>query len=331
MTGILPIKKYNHQSAVSDFWEYTMVAPVAYAPYVGFTESEVKDLCNEFTMDLAEVKRWYDGYSLQSADEIYSVYAPYSLMRACQTRSIGSYWPSTEAYKLTSKYIEMNFDGLQNDIIRAIGGASIKMDPDGFQNDMVTITSRDDVLTLLVHFGYLTYDSRTHTARVPNDEVRAELARTVSRSRHPKLVELMHESSQLLAAIIAMDEAAVAKGFARVHERDTSPLFYNNEQALRAVVKSALVAAIDDYARIEELPGGKGFVDVAYLPARGVLQPAILVELKWNKPVDAALEQIRERRYAEILDDLDVPALLVDVSYDAKTKEHTCSIELHDV
>jgi len=140
----------------------------------------------------------------------------------------------------------------------------------------------------------------------------------------------MHESSQLLAAIIAMDEAAVAQGFARVHERDTSPLFYNNEQALRAVVKSALIAAIGDYARIEELPSGKGFADVAYLPARGSMQPAILVELKWNKPVDAALAQMRERRYAEILDDLDVPALLVGVSYDAKTKEHACSIELHE-
>lgn len=331
MTGILPIKKYNHQSAVSDFWEYTMVAPVAYAPYVGFTENEVKKLCSEYDMDLAEVKRWYDGYDLQGVDETYSVYAPYSLMRACQTHSIGSYWPSTEAYKLTSRYIEMNFDGLQDDLVRAIGGASIQVDPDGFQNDMVTITSRDDVLTLLVHLGYLTYDARTRTARVPNDEVRAELARTVSRSHHPKLVELMQESSQLLAAIIAMDEVAVAKGFARVHERDTSPLFYNNEQALRAVVKSALVAAIDGYARIEELPSGKGFADVAYLPARGVFQPVILVELKWNKPVDAALEQMRERRYAEILDDLDVPTLLVGVSYDAKTKEHTCSIELRDV
>ena len=330
MTGILPIKKYNHQSAVSDFREYTMVAPVAYAPYVGFTEDEVETLCEEYGMDLAEVRRWYDGYDLRGIDETYAIFAPYSLMRACEAHATGSYWPSTEAYELISTYIEMNFDGLQDDLVRAIGGTSVKVDPDGFQNDMVTIRCRDDVLTLLVHLGYLTYDALTRTARVPNDEVRAELARTVERSHHPKLVALMRESAQLLDAMLAMDEDAVAEGFARVHERDTSPIFYNNEQALRAVVKSACVAAVDDYARIEELPGGKGFADVAYLPARGSLQPAISVELKWDKPADAALKQARERRYAEVLDGLDVPVLLVGVSYDPKTKEHACRIELRD-
>ena len=330
MTGILPIKKYNHQSAVSDFREYTMVAPVAYAPYVGFTEDEVEALCDEYEMDIADVRRWYDGYDLRGVNKTYSIFAPYSLMRACEAHATGSYWPSTEAYELIISYIEMNFDNLQDDLVRAIGGASVRVDPDGFQNDMVTIRSRDDVLTLLVHLGYLTYDARTRTARVPNDEVRAELSRTVGRSRHPKLVELMHESAQLLNAIVAMDEDAVAAGFARAHERDTSPLFYNNEQALRAVVKSALVAAVDDYARIEELPGGKGFADIAYLPARGSLQPAIVVELKWNKPVDVALSQTREQRYAKVLDGLDVPVLLVSVSYDPKTKEHACRIELRE-
>ena len=328
MTGILPIKKYNHQSAVSDFREYTMVAPGLYAPYVGFTEDEVEALCEEHGMDLAEVRRWYDGYDLLADGKPCSVYAPYSLMCACDAHMAGSYWPSTESFELLRDYIDMNFDGLQDDLVRAVGGASVRVDPDGFQNDMVTITSRDDVLTLLVHLGYLCYDPRSRTCRVPNEEVRTELARVVRRSRHPKLVELMLESSRLLQSVIAMDEGAVAEGLAHVHSRDTTPLFYNNEQALRAVVKSALVAAVDDYARIEELPGGKGFADVAYLPARGVMQPAIVVELKWNQPVDAALEQPREKRYAEVLEGLDVPVLIVGVTYDPQTREHACRIEV---
>lgn len=328
MTGILPIKKYSHQSAVSDFREYTMVAPGAYAPYVGFTEGEVEDLCAEYGMDLADVRRWYDGYDLLDRGEECSVFAPYSLMRACKAHATGSYWPSTESFELLRGYIEMDFDGLQGDLVQAIGGTAIKVDPDGFQNDMVTITGKDDVLTLLIHLGYLSYDARTRTAHVPNEEVRLELARTVRGSRHPKLVALMRESAQLLEDIVAMDEAAVARGFARVHERDTTPLFYNNEQALRAVVKSALVAAVDGYARIEELPGGKGFADVVYLPARGSMRPAIVVELKWDRPVDEALEQPKRRRYAEALDGLDVPVLLVGVTYDTKTKEHICRIEL---
>ena len=329
MTGILPIKKYNHQSAVSDFREYTMVAPGPYAPYVGFTEDEVTVLCEEYGMDLADVRRWYDGYDLRDAQgRTFPAFAPYSLMRACKNHMTGSYWPSTESYELLVGYIQMNFDGLQDDLVRSIGGSSIAVDPDGFQNDMVTITSKDDVLTLLIHLGYLTYDAPTRQARVPNDEVRAELARTVRRSSHPRLVELMRESSELLERVVAMDEDAVAAGFARVHDRDAAPLFYNNEQALRAVVKSALVAAVDGYVRIEELPGGKGFADVAYLPARGVLKPAVIVELKWDKPVDVALEQPREKRYAEVLKGLDVPVLIVGVTYDTRTREHRCRIEL---
>lgn len=163
-------------------------------------------------------------------------------------------------------------------------------------------------------------------ARVPNDEVRLELRHALAKSSHPKLVALMRESADLLENVMRMDEAAVAEGFRRVHERDCSPLFYNNEQALRAVVKSSLVAAIDDYARIEELPGGKGFADVAYLPSRGSDRPALLVELKWNKSTTAALEQIRDNRYPESLRGLDVPILLVGITYDAKTREHECQI-----
>jgi hypothetical protein len=138
----------------------------------------------------------------------------------------------------------------------------------------------------------------------------------------------MRESTQLLDDIMAMDEAAVALGIARVHDRDTSPLFYNNEQALRAVVKTAMIAAVDGYARIEELPSGKGFADMVYLPARGTMRPAILVELKWNNPSEAAIDQIRARNYPEAIKGLDTPILLVGVTYDIQTKEHTCRIEL---
>ncbi|MBR3328777.1 MAG: AAA family ATPase [Atopobiaceae bacterium] len=327
LTGILPIKKYAHQSAVSDFQEFTMVDPAWYAPYVGFTEPEVEHLCARHGLDMADVRRWYDAYDLAGG---VSAYAPYSVMRACSRGKTGSYWVSTEAYESLRPYIEMDFDGLQADIAHAVGGASVRVDPYGFQNDMTSLLTRDDVLTLLVHLGYLTYDEESHTARVPNEEVRAELARAIAKSRHPKLVKLMRDSTRLLEDIVALREDEVATGFARVHDRNCSPLFYNNEQALRSVVKTALIAAIDEYARIEELPGGKGYVDIAYLPSRGSLLPALVVELKWNRPADAALDQIHRKGYPNVLRDLDVPILLVGVTYDAKTKEHTCRIELLD-
>lgn len=325
LTGILPIKKYSHQSAVSDFQEYTMVDPATYAPYVGFTETEVEKLCKWHAMDLEDVRRWYDGYDLAGS---IGVYAPFSVMRACSRGKTGSYWVSTEAYESLRPYIEMDFDGLQADIARVVGGASIRLDPDGFQNDMTSIMTRDDVLTLLVHLGYLTYDAKSRTARVPNDEVRFELARAISKSRHPKLMKLARDSEELLEDIIAMRENAVAAGFERVHTRDCSPLFYNNEQALRSVVKTALLAAIDEYARVEEFPGGKGYADIAYLPRRGSMLPALIVELKWNKPVTTALDQIRDQNYPDALRNLDVPILLVGVTYDAHTRQHDCRIEV---
>lgn len=327
LTGILPIKKYAHQSAVSDFWEYTMVQPGKYAPFVGFTQREVDELCAKHGMDAAEVKRWYDGYELPNVG---AVYAPYSLMHACELGRTGSYWPSTEAYESLRPYLEMDFDGLQADLVRAVGGATLKVDTAGFQNDMTTILSKDDVLTLLVHLGYLSYRIESGTAHVPNEEVRGELVRTVSKSRHPRLVKFMRESVQLLDDVVSLREAEVAAGFARVHDRDCSPLFYNNEQALRSTVKTALVAAVDEYARIEELPGGKGFADVAYIPSRGSSLPALIVELKWDKPADAAIEQIRDKGYPEALRGLRVPVLLVGVTYDAKSREHACKIEVLD-
>ena len=327
LTGILPIKKYAHQSAVSDFQEYTMVSPAQYAPFAGFTEDEVVCLCERHRMDLNDVRRWYDGYDLRGAGHIY---APFSVMRACERGETGSYWVTTEAYESLRPYIEMDFDGLQPDLMRAVGGQSLRVDPSMFQNDMTSIQTRDDVLTLLVHLGYLAYDSRSGTARVPNDEVRAELARAAGRSKHPKLVALMRESTQLLEDVVALREEAVAEGIARVHERDCAPLFYNNEQSLRSTVKSALVAAIDDYARIEELPGGRGFADVAYIPKRGSMLPALLVELKWDKPIEAAIAQIHTKGYPEALRGLDVPIVLVGVTYDPKTREHACTIEVLD-
>ena len=328
LTGILPIKKYNHQSAVSDFRERTMVKPGPYAPYVGFVQAEVDALCASYGLDIADVRKWYDGYELHDHGDVYSVYAPFSLMEACKLGRTGSYWPSTETYELLRDYIDMDFDGLQTQLVQTIGGRSIPLDPDGFQNDMTSIEARDDVLTLLVHLGYLSYDADTGMARVPNDEVRFELARTVSRSRHPKLLALVRESDQLLADMIALDEDAVARGIQRVHDRDAAPLFYNNEQALRSVVKTALLAAVDEYARIEEMPGGKGYADVAYLPKRGSQLPALVVELKWNRPVESAIEQILEQGYFAPLRGLDVPSVLVGVTYDAKTREHTCQIEV---
>ncbi|MDO4797964.1 MAG: AAA family ATPase, partial [Coriobacteriales bacterium] len=238
MTGILPIKKYAHQSAVSDFWEYTMVDPGQYVPYVGFTEGEVEGLCVVHGLDAADARRWYDGYDLPAfrpapdGPSHVGVYAPYSVMRACERGRTGSYWPSTETFEELRRYIDMDFDGLQADVLRAIGGEELRLDPATFQNDMTSIASRDDALTLLVHLGYFCYDLDTGRARVPNEEVRGELRRAVGRSRHARVARVMRDSMRLVGDVLAGDEAAVAAAIGRAHDAACAPVHYNGEQAL---------------------------------------------------------------------------------------------------
>ena len=343
MTGILPIKKYNHQSAVSDFREYTMLDAAQYSPFVGFVDSEVEDLCEEYDMDLADVRRWYDGYRLSYSEDLgagarprfrdreIDVYAPYSLMRACVRRRTGSYWPSTETFDSLREYIDMDFDGLQGAVLRAVAGEELRLDPTSFQNDLTSMRSAADVLTLLVHLGYLSYEREDGTdvgrARVPNEEVRRPLRRAIESSSHVEVARIVRDSIQLVRDLLDMDEEAVAAGIQRAHDGTCAPQFYNDEQALRAVVRAALIAAVDDWARVEELSSGHGLADVAFLPKRGSSKPALLVELKWDKPVTSALDQIHDRNYPQVLRDLDVPVLLVGITYDARTKKHVCRIE----
>ena len=324
LTGILPIKKYGTQSAMNDFREYTMVSPAHFAPYVGFTETEVRELCGEYGMDFEGMQHWYDGYDLPGTG---SVYAPNSVMQACQRRQLATYWTTSETYESLRLYIDMDFDGLQAAIVRALGGEELAVDPSSFQNDMVSIASVDDVLTLLVHLGYLAYDARQGTARIPNEEVRIEFRNALRQSHHSQIARIVRDSDALLQLILDGDEQAVAAAIAHAHDTGTAPAFYNNEQALRAVVKAALISAVDHYATIEELPSGRGVADIVYLPRLGTSWPALVVELKGNRTAQAAISQICDRDYPAVLRDWGGPVLLVGVGYDPKTKAHGCRIE----
>ena len=345
LTGILPIKKYAHQSAVSDFREFTMLEPGPYAPFVGFTPEEVEALCAEYEMDLAEVRRWYDGYRLGYSEDLgegvaprfrersIDAFAPYSLMRAMELRRCANYWPSTESFESLRFYVDMDFEGLQGDVLRAVAGEDLSVDVTSFQNDMSSVAGRDDVLTLLAHLGYLSYERREGNdgvVRVPNEEVRAELRNAVKHSAHAEVARIVRESDQLVADLLDMDEEAVAAGIGRAHDELCSPLHYNSDQSLRAVVRAALLSAADSWARVEELPSGRGFADVAYIPKRGSSRPALLVELKWDRPVHTAIDQIRGNDYPAALRDLGHPVLLVGITYGAKSKEHSCWMELFE-
>ena len=171
-TGILPVKKYGQHSALNMFTEITVLDPGAYAPYTGFTEGEVEALCARYGMDLEECRRWYDGYDVGGE----RAFNPHSVVSSMLNRKFGSYWTRTETFEALRRYIVLNFDGLREKVTRLIAGEAIAVQVSTFQNDMETFSSADDVLTLLAHLGYLTYDSSAGSMRVPNYEVWGEFA-----------------------------------------------------------------------------------------------------------------------------------------------------------
>ena len=327
MTGILPIKKDGSQSAISDFREYTMLFPWKFAPYVGFTEEEVRKLCADNDVSFENMKQWYDGYSFP---EVGSVYNPNSVMKAVQYHRFASYWTQTSAAESLMKYINMDMDGLQKDITDLIAGTPLHVETDDFANDLTTFHGKDDVLTLLIHLGYLAYDIDTHTVHIPNEEIRREFSRAIRKIDRSETVHRLRESDQLLEDILSLHEEQVGAQIEKIHEEEPK-LFYNTEQSLRAVVKRALFTANDHYLSFEEFPAGSGCVDIAYLPRKVSPYPILVIELKWNLSADGALAQIKNRQYPAAFEHYGSDILLVGINYnkDAKPGErhHTCRIE----
>ncbi|MBR1466677.1 MAG: AAA family ATPase [Bacteroidaceae bacterium] len=324
MTGILPIKKYNTESALNNFKEYSMVDPGNMASFFGFTRDEVRVLARKYDMDFDDLEKWYDGYRI--GDEP-SIFNPNSVMEALSRHRCRSYWGKTGAYDAVAEYIQMNYEGLKDDIIRMLGGMRCPVDSTGFQNDMAEVSSRDDALTVLIHLGYLSYDWDEEMCFVPNREVANEMANAVKKTNWQPVVDALQQSKQLLESTLACDEQAVAAALESAHDENTSVLSYNNENSLACVISLAYFSARNDYKITREMPSGKGFADMIFIPRKNVDKPALVVELKVNKSAETAISQIKHKNYPASLVDYADNLLLVGINYDKKTKTHTCLIE----
>ena len=325
LTGILPIKKDGLQPAISDFQEYSMLYPGEFARFTGFSETQVKRLCKKNRIDFESVKAWYDGY--EPGGE-HSVYNPYSVMSACREKDCRSFWTSTSAAEAMTDYINMDFDGLPETVAQLIGGAEIEVSTSQFQNDFERFKTKEDVLILLVHLGYLTYDAAHKTVRVPNEEVRNEFRNFLCNDTvGENWRRLLDRSRRLLADTVRGDGEAVAEALEEIRGENDAPQFYNNEQSLRAIIKYAYISAFGQYLTVEEIPTGKGIADVAFLPTSLSRLPAMVVELKWNKTAGGAISQIKKKNYPAKLKPYAGNILLVGINYDEKSGKHFCQIE----
>lgn len=326
MTGILPVKKYGTHSALNIFDEFSMTSPGRLAKYVGFTRQEVQTLCKRYDMKFSEARRWYDGYRFLRANHIYN---PKSIVDAMLEEEFRSFWTSTETYEALQVYIDLDIDGLKQSVISLLAGDACQIDTGSFQNDMTSCKSRDDILTLLVHLGYLAYDERTSSVFVPNEEVRNEFIRALKNGNRPELIKAIQVSDRLLCATLRMDGDTVASMIEEAHSAAISSDYYNNEQALRSVILLSYITRIDDYTTIQELPSGNGYADILFLPRRRSDKPAMLIELKWNHSAEGAIAQIKNRKYIQALEGFGGDILLVGINYNKKTRKHECLIEKH--
>lgn len=326
LTGILPIKKIKTQSALNNFAEFTMTDARIFSRYIGFTEEEVRMLCEKYHRDFSKTKHWYDGYLLEQ----YQVYNPKAVVELMIWNKFQSYWSDTGTYEAIVPLINMDFDGLKTAIIEMLSGNSVEIDPTTFQNDMVNFTCRDDILTCLIHLGYLGYDQDTHSAFVPNEEIRQELAKAVKRKKWNEFLTFQQESSELLDATLDMDADTVARSIEKIHNEYASAIQYNNENSLSSILSIGYLSTMRYYFKpIRGFPAGRGFADFVYLPKPEYSRdyPALVVELKWNQNAQTAIRQIKNRQYPEAVTNYTDNILLVGISYDKKQKTHNCVIE----
>ena len=323
LTGILPIKKYKTESALNNFQEYSMVDPGNLAKFFGFTKAEVQMLSRKHGMDENELEKWYDGY--QIGDE-QSMFNPNSVMQAINRGRCRSYWASTGAFDAVAHYIQMNCEGLKDDIIYMLAGGRCMVDPTGFRNDMSEVRSKNDVFTVLIHLGYLSYKWHNDECYIPNKEVEGEMVNAVKTNNWKEVTDSILRSKELLQATLDGDEEAVANGVDAAHDENTSILSYNNENSLACVLSIAYYYAKNDYVINRELPTGKGFADLALIPRKNVDKPAIILELKYDQSADAAIDQILRKQYPARVSQYTGQLLLVGINYDRKLKTHKCNI-----
>lgn len=329
MTGILPVKKYGAHSALNMFKEFSMEQAEPFTDYFGFTEDEVDVLCAKYGIDRNKTAEWYDGYSLGGVH----IYNPCSVVEACERKSFANYWNRTETYEALRKYIVLGMDGLKEKVERLVAGERVRFSMASYQNDMVRFNSADDVLALLVHLGYLTYDRLAEVGWIPNNEVADEFYVSIAHDRDwDPIVKALNDSETCLKAILSGDAETVAALVERSHQENTSVIRYNDENSLACVVSLALYAVRRQYVAFRELPSGKGYADIAFVPRRGHDVPAIVVELKAEESASIALDQIRRREYPEALKDFSGEMVLVGINYRTdpdkpEYKRHTCVIE----
>ena len=325
MTGILPIIKIRTQSALNNFREYSIISPADTDKYYGFTEDEVKILCESHNMNFELMKHAYDGYII--GDEK-SMFNPNSVMLSILYRKYDCFWSRSASFMAIERYINIDADQVRTKIISMMNGGEVVIEPTSFRNDMKNIETSDDVLTLLAHLGYLSYNPETQSVMIPNTEVSSEFKNAVRAAGWNELSKAVGQSLQLLDDTINLRTTKVARAFDDYHFEASSILEFNDENSMRCAITLAYYAAKPFYKIFHELPTGKGFADMVFIPLPKSPRPAIVVELKYDKTADSAISQIKRKNYPKSLQGFSKRIVLCGINYNKETSKHEVEMEV---
>jgi len=323
MTGVLPVAKYSSGSELNMFDEYNFMNDTVYDAYFGFSDKEVRALCEKHakTLSYDDLKKWYDGYFLSDGRSLFN---PRSVVKALSRGVCLNYWTETGPMNEIADCIEHNTAAVREDIVKMTAGIPVEVELEGYSASELQLNTRDEILSAMVVFGFLTYYDGY--LRIPNHELMEKYQRVLARDSMGAVKEIVDSSRQMLEATLAADADRVAMMLERVHDREIPFLQYSDENALSCVITLCYLYARKDFIVEREAKSGKGYCDYLFLPKKSG-KPAVILELKVNDTCENAIAQIRERDYLEKAAQYANEVLLVGISYDKTGKKHRCIIE----
>lgn len=339
MTGILPIAKYSSGSELNMFLEYTMASEEKFSGYFGFTEKEVDQLFERYQTNTVKERHitrnglriWYNGYHTKSNHRLYN---PRSVIAALSNNNLGNYWTSSGPYDEIFFYIKNNTATVREDLVQMISGLSVPAKVREYAATSMNLQTKDEIFSAMVVYGFLS--SEKGTVCIPNKELMEQFGEILQKKSSLGYVyRLAKESSRMLKATLTGDTDTMTEILELAHDTETPLLYYNNETELTAIVNLVYLAARDHYRIERDDKAGTGYVDFIFYPETDMTADCIILELKAGRSPEAAIKQIKEKKYAlrfrgKLGENPKYTGrvLAVGISYDKKHKKHKCKIEI---
>ena len=325
LTGIFPIIKDTFQSKLNNFEESSILSPDIFSGLIGFSEDEVKELCDKYDMNFEECKAWYDGYKV---GENNSIYNPKSVIKAIENHKFSDYWNITGSFESISDYLQFNIDGIYDDVCSMIrDNNKVVVNVSDFLNRIDNLKTKDDIFTYLIHIGYLAYDEGQKVCYIPNNEIRKEWVKALVNIHDLQhFYTLMKASEAIFDGILNLQSLVVSTNLDIIHHSTGDVNSYGNEAALHTSLIKSLTYARDFYDVFNEVSSGNGKADIVFIPKNNYsTYPTLIFELKVDESADKALKQIHDRNYPYNIDsEYKKNMILIGINYDRKTNKHEC-------